>query len=154
MVNLIAESSKGKGKLTIYIETIKFKFLSSIKHSIGRHDACYSRKQYSDGRQNASSFCASIVKADRVHDAIGWNTLTADRIPDAAGWNIPTDERVPATNAEILRQPTEYFRSLRKHCDGQESTRCDRKEHYNSRQSAQCDRMEYFDGRQSTCHNR
>jgi hypothetical protein len=52
MVNLIAESSKGKGKLTIYIETIKFKFLSS----------------------------ENILSADTMLAILGNNTLTADRM--------------------------------------------------------------------------
>ena len=93
------------------------------------------------------------MTAERVLDAIGWNTLTAERVHDAAGWSTTTADRVPATNAEILRRPTEYFRSLRKHRDGRESTRCDRMKHYNGRQSAQYERKEYYDGRQSTCHD-
>ena len=91
-------------------------------------------REHSDGRQNAPSFRASIVTADRipeatrwntptadivrdatgrstltadrVSDATGWNTLTADGIPDATGWNTLTAVRVLATTAEALSRPT------------------------------------------------
>ena len=46
-----------------------------------------------------------------------------------------TGDRVLATTAEILRRPTEYFRILRKHRDGRQSTRCYRKEYSHGRQS-------------------
>ena len=64
-----------------------------------------------------------------------------------------TGDRVLATTAEILRRPTEYFRILRKHQGGRQSTRCYGMKYYNGRQSTRCDRIKYFDGRQSTCHN-
>ena len=79
-------------------------------------------RKYRNGRQNASSFCASIVTADKVTNASGWNTLTADKVQDAARWRTPTADRVLGTIAEILSRPTEYFRNLRKQ--------------YNSRQNA------------------
>ena len=67
----------------------------------------------------------------------------------------------------VLQRPTEYFRNLRKHRNGRQSTRCDWMEyyngrqsaqcdwmeHYNGRQSAQCDWMEHYNGRQNTCHD-
>ena len=138
-----------------------------IKHSVARHDALCCKRKHSDGRQNASSFCASIVTADRVRDAAGWNTLTADRVPDTAGrstltadtvlyaarWSTPTADKVPSPTAEILQQPTEYFRNLREYRDGRKSTQCDSMENYNSRQSTQCVRIEYTNGRQSSCHD-
>lgn len=127
---------KRKGKLTICIETIKLNILPSVKHSIGRHNVYYYRKYHSDGRQSASSFCACIVTADGVHGAIEGSIMTAEGVHDTMGWSTMSAERVLATNAEILRRPTEYFRNLRKHRDGRESTRCDR--------------MKYYDGRQST----
>ena len=51
--------------------------------------------KHSDGRQNASSFCASIVTADRVLDATGRRTTTAVRVLDAMGWNTLTADRIP-----------------------------------------------------------
>ena len=110
-----------------------------IKHSVARHDALCCKSKHSDGRQNASSFRASIVTADRIPEATGWNTPTADRVCDATRWSTPTADRVPSTCAEILWQPTEYFRNLRKYRDG--------------RQSMRCHGMEYSDGRQSMRHN-
>ena len=110
-----------------------------IKHSVARHDALCCRSKHSDGRQNASSFRASIVTADRVCDATGWSTPTADK--------------VPSTCAEILWQPTEYFRNLRKYRDGRQSTRCHGMEYSHGRQSSRCYKMEYSDGRQSMRHN-
>ena len=59
-------------------------------------------RKYRDGRQNASSFCANIVTADRVPDAMGWNTLTADKVRDAIGWNTTTAVRVLATMEDVL----------------------------------------------------
>ena len=59
-------------------------------------------RKYRDGRQNASSFCANIVTADRVPDAMGWNTLTADKVRDAMEWNTISGDRVQYTTAEIL----------------------------------------------------
>ena len=110
-------------------------------------------RKYRDGRQNASSFCANIVTADRVPDATGWNTLTADKVRDAMEWNTMTADRVQYTTAEILSRLTEYFRNLRKNQDGRKSMRCDRMENYNGRQSTRCDRMEYYNGRQSSCYD-
>ena len=109
-------------------------------------------RKYRNGRQNASSFCASIVTADKVPNASGWNTLTADTVRDAARWRTPTADRVPSTCAEILSRPTEYLCILRKHQDGRQSIRCNRKEYYNGRQSTRCDRIEYSNGRQSSCY--
>ena len=63
-------------------------------------------RKYAHGRQSTSAICASIVTADKVPDATGWNTLTADRIPDATGWNTLSAVRVLATTAEILSRPT------------------------------------------------
>ena len=54
-------------------------------------------RKHRDGRQNASANGRSSPTADRVHDAAGRCTLTVDK--------------VLATIAEILRRPTEYFRS-------------------------------------------
>ena len=127
----------------------------------------FKSRKHSDGRQGASFFCASITTADRIFaaigwstptadrvlDASGWNTLTADRIPDAMGWSTPTGDRVLATTAEIRSRPTEYFRNLRKHRDGRQSTRCCRMEYSIGRQNTRYYRMEYANGRQSTCHN-
>ena len=79
-------------------------------------------RKYRNGRQNASSFCASIVTADKVPNASGWNTLTADTVRDAARWRTPTADRVLGTIAEILSRPTEYLRNLRKYCDGRHSS--------------------------------
>ena len=73
-------------------------------------------RKYRNGRQNASSFRASIVTAERVCDATGWSTPTADIVRDAArwstptadivrdaiGWSTPTADKVPSTCAEIL----------------------------------------------------
>ena len=87
-----------------------------IKHSVARHDALCCKREHSDGRQNASSFRASIVTADRIPEATGWNTPTADIVRDAArwstptadivrdatGWSTPTADKVPSTCAEIL----------------------------------------------------
>ena len=53
-------------------------------------------RKYRNSRQNASSFCASIVTADKVPNASGWNTLTADI--------------VLATREEALSRPLEYLR--------------------------------------------
>ena len=124
-----------------------------IKHSVARHDALCCKREHSDGRQNASSFRASIVTADRIPEATGWNTPTADRVRDATGWSTPTADKVPSTSAEILQRPTEYFRNLRKHRDGRQSTRCCRMEYSIGRQNTRCYRMEYSIGRQSTRHN-
>ena len=63
-------------------------------------------RKYAHGRQSTSAICASIVTADKVSDATGWNTLTADGIPDATGWNTLSAVRVLATTAEILSRPT------------------------------------------------
>jgi len=79
-------------------------------------------RKYRNGRQNASSFCASIVTADKVPNASGWNTLTADTVRDAARWRTPTADRVLGTIAEILTRPTESFRNLRKHHNGRHSS--------------------------------
>ena len=106
--NLIAESRMGKCKMKICIETIKLKLLSS----------------------------ENILSADTMLAILGNNNLAADRIRDVAGWNTPTAERVPATNAEILRRPTEYamlqdgalrrpreyLLQMRKYSDGRQST--------------------------------
>ena len=89
-----------------------------IKHSVARHDALCCKSKHSDGRQNASSFRASIVTADKVREATGWSTLTGDIVCDAARRSTLTADRVLATTVEILSQPTEYFRNLRKYCDG------------------------------------
>ncbi len=138
-----------------------------IKHSVARHDALCCKSKHSDGRQNASSFRASIVTAGRVLDAMGWNTPTADtvlyaarwntptadRVSDATGWSTPTADKVPSTSAEILQRPTEYFRNLRKYCDGRQSMRCHGMEYSHGRQSSRYDKMEYSDGRQSMRHN-
>ena len=124
-----------------------------IKHSVARHDALCCKSKHSDGRQNASSFRASIVTADRIPDATGWNTPTADRVRDAARWSTPTADKVPSTCAEILLQPTEYFCNLRKYCDGRQSTRCHGMEYSHGRQSTRCYKMEYSDGRQNMRHN-
>ena len=124
-----------------------------IKHSVARHDALCCKSKHSDGRQNASSFRASIVTADRVPDTTGRSTLTADTVLYAARWSTPTADRVPSTCAEILWQPTEYFRNLRKYRDGRQSTRCHGMEYSHGRQSTRCYKMEYSDGRQSMRHN-
>ena len=138
-----------------------------IKHSVARHDALCCKSKHSDGRQNASSFRASIVTADRIPEATRWNTPTADIVRDAArwstptadivrdatGWSTPTADRVPSTCAEILWQPTEYFRNLRKYRDGRQSMRCHGMEYSHGRQSSRCYKMEYSDGRQSMRHN-
>ena len=79
-------------------------------------------RKYRNGRQNASSFRASIVTADRVPDATGWSTTAADIVQDAARWSTPTADRVLGTIAEILSRPTEYLRNLRKYCDGRHSS--------------------------------
>ena len=110
-------------------------------------------RKYYHGRQNASSFRASIVTGDRVLFATRWSTLTADKVPYAAGWSTMTGDRVLATTAETLRRPTEYFRILRKHRDGRQSARYYRKEYSHDRQNTLCCRMEYYDGRQSTLYN-
>ena len=109
-------------------------------------------RKYRNGRQNASSFRASIVTADKVTNASGWNTLTADKVQDAARWCTFTADRVPSTCAEILSRPTEYLRNLRKHHNGRQSMRCNRKEYYNGHQSTRCVRIEYSNGRQNTCY--
>ena len=156
----------------------------SIRHRTGcsksRKNNLHWRK-HSDGRQSASSLCASIVTADRVldatrrrtptavrvPDATGWHTLTADRIPDATGWHTLTADRVPTATAETLSRPTEYVLFLRKYCDGRQNNCCYRKKNYNGRQSTRyyimeyahgrqntrCYRIAYSDGRQSSCHN-
>ena len=64
-----------------------------------------------------------------------------------------TGDRVLATTAEILRRPTEYFRILRKHRGGRQSTRCYSKEYSHGRQDTLCCRIEHYDGRQSTLYN-
>ena len=110
-------------------------------------------RKYLNSRQNASSFCASIVTADKVPNASGGNTLTADKVQDAARWCTFTADRVPSTCAEILSRPTEYLRNLRKYCDGRHSTRCCEMEYYNGRQSTRCVRIEYSNGRQNTCYD-
>ena len=110
-------------------------------------------RKYLNSRQNASSFCASIVTADKVPNASGGNILTAERIQDAAGWSTPTADRVPSTCAEILSRPTEYLCILRKHQDGRQSIRCNRKEYYNGRLSTRCVRIEYSNGRKSSCYD-
>ena len=79
-------------------------------------------RKYRNGRQNASSFCASIVTAGKVPNASGGNILTADKVQDAARWCTFTADRVPSTCAEILSRPTEYLRNLRKYCDGRHSS--------------------------------
>ena len=79
-------------------------------------------RKYRNGRQNASSFRASIVTADRVPDATGWSTTAADIVQDAARWSTPTADRVLGTIAEILTRPTESFRNLRKHHNGRHSS--------------------------------
>ena len=79
-------------------------------------------RKYLNSRQNASSFCASIVTAVKVTNASGWNTLTADTVHDAARWRTPTADRVLGTIAEILSRPTESFRNLRKHHNGRHSS--------------------------------
>ena len=79
-------------------------------------------RKYLNGRQNASSFCASIVTADRVPDATGWSTTAADIVQDAARWRTPTADRVLGTIAEILSRPTKYLRNLRKHHNGRHSS--------------------------------
>jgi hypothetical protein len=107
-------------------------------------------REHSDGRQNASSFCASIVTAERVRDAAGWNTIAADKVLYAARWNTPTADKLPSPTAEILQQPTEYFRNLRTYYDGRHSTLCDRMEYSNGRQSARHYGIEYSNGRQNT----
>ena len=121
-----------------------------IKHSVARHDALCCKREHSDGRQNASLFRASIVTADRIPEATGWNTPTADRVRDATGWSTPTADKVPSTCAEILQQPTEYFRNLRKYRDGRQSTRCHGMEYSHGRQSSRCYKMEYSNSRQNT----
>ncbi len=73
-----------------------------IKHSVARHDALCCKSKHSDGRQNASSFRASIVTADKVPDAKGWNTTTADKVCDAARRSTLTADRVLDTTVEIL----------------------------------------------------
>jgi hypothetical protein len=79
-------------------------------------------RKYLNSRQNASSFCASIVTADKVPNASGGNILTAERIQDAAGWSTPTADRVPSTCAEILSRPTECHLHVRKYSHGRQST--------------------------------
>ena len=64
-------------------------------------------RKYYDGRQSTSAFCASIVTADRIPYAAGWNTMTADKVH----YSI----------AKTLRRPTEYFRILRKHRGGRQN---------------------------------
>lgn len=108
--------------------------------------------KYRNGRQNASSFRASIVTADKVCDAMGWSTTAAVIVQDAARWSTPTADRVPSTCAEILSRPSEYFRNLRKQHNGRQSMRCNRKEYYSGRQSTRCDRIEYSNGLQSSCY--
>ena len=78
------------------------------KHSNGRQSTRYCRTEYSHGRQSTCHDCGNTPTAGRVHDAIGWSTLTGDR--------------VLATTAEIRLRPTEYFRNLSKHRDGRQST--------------------------------
>ena len=109
-------------------------------------------RKYRNGRQNASSFRASIVTADKVCDATGWSTTAADIVQDAARWCTFTADRVPSTCAEILSRPTEYLRNLRKHHNGRQSMRCNRKEYYNGHQSTRCVRIEYSNGRHSSCY--
>ena len=79
-------------------------------------------RKYRNGRQNASSFCASIVTADKVPNASGGNTLTAERIQDAARWCTFTADRVLGTIAEILSRPTEYQLHQRKYSHGRHGT--------------------------------
>ena len=79
-------------------------------------------RKYRNSRQNASSFCASIVTADKVCDATGWSTTAAGIVQDAARWRTPTADRVLGTIAEILTRPTESFRNLRKHHNGRHSS--------------------------------
>ena len=67
-------------------------------------------RKYYDGRQSTSAFCASIVTADRIPYAAGWNTMTADKVH----YSI----------AKTLRRPTEYFRILRKHRGGRQNSKC------------------------------
>ncbi len=107
-------------------------------------------REHSDGRQNAPSFRASIVTADKVCDATGWNTTTADRVSDATGRSTLAADRVLATTAEILSQPIEYFFHLRKHRDGRQSISLDEKKNSNGRQSTRHYEIEYSNGRQST----
>ncbi len=73
------------------------------------------RRKYAHGRQSTSAICASIVTADKVPDAAGWNTLSADRIPDTTGWNTLTAVRVLATTAKALSQPTGFYLGLLDH---------------------------------------
>ena len=79
-------------------------------------------RKYRNGRQNASSFRASIVTADRVPDATGWSTTAADIVQDAARWSTPTADRVLGTIAEILSRPTEYQLHQRKYSHGRHGT--------------------------------
>ena len=90
-------------------------------------------RKYRDGRQSTSSVCASIVTADRVRDTTGWCTLTGDGVREDEGWCTVAGERVHDITAEILRQPTEYFRNLQKNQDGRQSMQGDRMEYYNGR---------------------
>ena len=110
-------------------------------------------RKYRNGRQNASSFRASIVTADKALDAMGWNTMKGDGVPDASRWSTLTCDRVLNTTAEILQRLIEYFRNLHKHHNGQRSARCYMMEYSNGRWSSRYDRMEYSHGRHNTCHD-
>ena len=100
-------------------------FLDRMKHSLGRQSTRCCGMEYSHSRQSTCYDCG--------------NTTTADRVPDAAGWITLTGDRVLATTAEIPSRPVEYFRNLRKHRLG--------------RQSTWCHGMGYSHSRQITCHD-
>ena len=93
-------------------------------------------RKYSHSRQSTSAICVNIVTADKVRNAIEWNTTTADK--------------VQSTCAEILSRPKGYFFHLRKHRDGRQSISFDKKKNSNGRQSTRHYEIEYSNGRQNT----
>lgn len=83
-------------------------FREKKKNSHGRQSTRCCRMEYSHSRQSTCYDCGNTTTADRVLDAAGWITLTGDR--------------VLATTAKIPSRPVEYFRNLRKHRLGRQST--------------------------------
>ena len=55
-------------------------YFGGIEHRDGRHDACFCRIEYSDGRQSTSAIGESILTADRMLDATESSTLTRDKV--------------------------------------------------------------------------
>lgn len=94
------------------------------------------RGKHSDDRQNASSFCASIVTPDRKPPQVEEELQPPTEYP-------MLQEEVLSHSTEYLllqnrtsRRATEFFRNWRKHPD--------------TRQNAYSYRREHLDGRQST----